>query len=143
MGTLKRWGALLLSLVLVSVSAAQSTYQPKFPRDPARSDSEAMALGYMRTVMAAEREYKKKHAYYAASLPALVGSGSFTRRMINPQRGEYTVSFQGSKTAYSLAFTPARIDADHRAFYVDERNTIRVEEDKPATKDSPPLKSQR
>ena len=74
MGILKRWGALLLSLVLVSVSAAQSTYQPKFPRDPARSDSEAMALGYMRTVMAAEREYKKKHAYYAASLPALVSS---------------------------------------------------------------------
>ena len=36
------------------------TYQAKFPGDPARSDSEAQALGYPRVVLRAEREYKKR-----------------------------------------------------------------------------------
>src|SRR5438034_6894610 len=62
-------------------AVAQPPYQPKFPGDPARSGSEAAALGYMRTVIRAQREYKKKNAKFAPSLDALVHTGSFTRRM--------------------------------------------------------------
>ena len=42
-----------------SSQTAQGAYQPKFPGDPARSESEAQALGYMRVVLRAERDYKK------------------------------------------------------------------------------------
>src|SRR5260370_22971294 len=56
------------------------TYQPKFPGDPARSESEAQALGYMRVVLRAEREYKKRHAKYTDSLAALAGTGTLTNR---------------------------------------------------------------
>jgi hypothetical protein len=42
-------------------AAAPAPYQPKFDHDPARSESEAQALGYMRVVLRAQREYKKRH----------------------------------------------------------------------------------
>jgi hypothetical protein len=58
-----------------------ATYQPKFPGDPARSESEAQALGYMRTLLRAQHEYKKRHNKFADSLEALAGTGSFTKRM--------------------------------------------------------------
>ena len=58
-------------------SQASSPYQPKFAGDPARSDSEAQALGYMRVVLRAQREYKKRHAKFAESLTALAGTASF------------------------------------------------------------------
>src|SRR5207237_4580425 len=80
-------------------AVAQPPYQPKFPGDPARSGSEAAALGYMRTVIRAQREYKKKNAKFAPSLNALVHTGSFTRRMTKTDRGDYTVSFQSKKDA--------------------------------------------
>ena len=78
-------------MVLVSLVAAQQPYQPKFSGDPAHSDAEAAALGYMRTAVYAQKQYQKKHQKFAPSLAALAGSGSFTRRMINPERGDYTV----------------------------------------------------
>ena len=56
-------------------------YQPKFAGDPARSESEAQALGYMRVVLRAQKEYKKRHNKFAESLPALAGTGSLTKRM--------------------------------------------------------------
>src|SRR5512147_1138233 len=59
----------------------QTPYQPKFPGDPAKSEAEAGALGYMRVVLRAQREYKKRHDKFAPSLPALAGTGSFTKRM--------------------------------------------------------------
>src|ERR1700739_3801959 len=69
-------------------------YQPKFPGDPARSESEAQALGYMRVVLRAEREYKKRHDKFADSLEALAGTASFTKRMAHStDRGDYTVGF--------------------------------------------------
>ena len=55
---------------------AAAPYQAKFPGDPARSESEAQALGYMRVVLRAEREYKKRHSTYADSLAGLAGTGS-------------------------------------------------------------------
>src|SRR5262249_24374662 len=39
-------------------------YKPKFPGDPARSDAEALALGYLRTFVDAQRKYKKKKNKY-------------------------------------------------------------------------------
>src|ERR671926_1644493 len=53
----------------------QPAYQPKFPGDPARSNSEANALGYMRTVLRAQRQYNKKNGHYAKSLSDLVHTG--------------------------------------------------------------------
>ncbi len=119
---------------------SSSTYQPKFAGDKAHSNAEAAALGYMRTVVSAEKVYKKKHGSYTASLPALVGSGSFTKRMAQTDRGDYTVSMKPKKDGYSLALTPKQFDAEHRAFYVDETGVFRGEDDKLATASSPVLR---
>lgn len=124
---------LMVLLLLAAWASAQTAYTPKFPGDPAHSNAEASALGYMRTVLGAQREYRKKHGGYATSLAALVYSGSFTRRMVKTDRGDYTVHFRGTKTAFSLGLIPKRFDDEHRAFYTDESGTIRVEQEKPAT----------
>ncbi len=132
---------LLLLILIAGLSAsAQTTYTPKFPGDPAHSNAEAAALGYMRTVNGAQREYKKKHSDYATSLAALVHSGSFTRRMVSTDRGDYTVHFHGKKDGYSLQMVPKQFDSEHRSFYTDESGKIRSEDDKPATAESPVLK---
>lgn len=57
--------SLMLLGCLAAQLAAQTTYQPKFKGDPARSDSEAAALGYMRTVLRAQKTYKKKYDKFA------------------------------------------------------------------------------
>jgi hypothetical protein len=123
--------------VLVSWAAAQGAYTPKFNGDPAHSNAEAAALGYMRTVLGAQREYKKKHVDYATSLAALVHSGSFTKRMTKTDRGDYTVHFRGTKDKFSLQMIPRVFDTDHRAFFADETGRIRVENEQPATAESP------
>ena len=105
-----------------------------------KSAAEAKALGYIHTVVTAQREYKKKHGEYARSLTALVGKGSFTRRMASPDRGDYTVKFGGNGAGYSLSLTPKTFDAEHRAFFASESGAIRVEADKAATSQSPPFK---
>ena len=122
--------------------ASETPYSPQFRGDPARSKSEAMALAYLRTVVDAERVYYKKHAKYAPSLQALVGSQSFTRRMVKTDRGDYTVSFRGDKEGkkYQLQMIPKQMDHTHRAFWVNQDATIRAEEDKPADDDSPVLR---
>jgi hypothetical protein len=127
-------GAAMLAILLGLAAgvAAQS--------DTDKSPAEARALGYIHTVITAQREYKKKHSEYARSLTALVGKGSFTRRMANPDRGDYAVKFSANGTGYSLSLIPKTFDAEHRAFFASETGTIRVEPDKPATAQSPPLK---
>jgi hypothetical protein len=120
-----------------TMGGTDSSYTPKFAGDPARSDSEAAALGYMRVVVNAQKNYKKKHAGYAQSLPSLVGQGSFTKRMVATARGDYSVKFKGEKDGYSLWMTPATVDATHRAFFVDEGGKIKAEEDKQASASSP------
>lgn len=131
---------LVILLLAAWTASAQSTYTPKFPGDPAHSETEAAALGYMRTVLGAQREYKKKHGAYADTLAALVHSGSFTKRMTNPQRGDYTVHFHGKKDGFSLQMLPKQFDPEHRAFYTDETGKIRGETDKAATAESPIVK---
>ena len=135
--------ALILAATAVlaqTTAPSQPPYQPKFKGDPARSESEAAGLGYMRTVIYAQREYKKKHAAYATALAQLVHSGSFTRRMVSTDRGDYKASFRGDGKTYSLHLTPREIGPDRRAFYANETGTIRVDEQKAASPESPPLK---
>ena len=129
--------------VLAAAQAPSMPYKPKFPGDPAHSEAEASALGYMRTVVYAQRDYKKKFGHYATSLYALAGGArSFTKRMARTDRGDYTVSFSGGKNGFALKLTPKQFDSDHRAFYTDASGVIRYEDEKPATADSPVLKEE-
>jgi len=120
---------------------AQTPYQPKFAGDPARSESESAALGYMRVVVRAQKLYSKKHDQYATSLTDLVNTGSFTRRMAKTtDRGDYTVGFKGKKDSYVLIMTPKNLDAEHRSFYADEDGVIHGDDTKAADASSPKVK---
>jgi len=120
---------------------ATSTYQPKFPGDPARSESEAQALGYMRVVLRAQREYKKRHDKFADSLAALAGTGSFTKRMAHTtDRGDYTASFRTHKDGFVLTMTPKQLDAEHRSFYAEDDGVIHGDDQKAADLESPKVK---
>ena len=120
---------------------APVTYQPKFEGDPARSESEAQALGYMRVVLRAQKEYKKRHNKFAASLPALAGTGSLTKRMArSTERGDYTVGFRSQKEGYILTMTPKQMDSEHRSFYAEEDGVIHADDQKAADENSPRIK---
>jgi hypothetical protein len=116
------------------------TYQPKFRGDPARSDSEAAALAYMRVVIRAEHQFNKQYNHFATSLAELVHSGSFTKRMVNLDRGDYTASFEGKKDSFILTMTPKQLDAQHRSFYAEDDGKIHADEEKPADAKSPVVK---
>ena len=116
--------------------APTSTYQPKFHGDPARSDSEAAALAYMRVVMRAQVVFNKQYGHYATSLSQLVHSGTFTQRMVNTERGDYTVGFKSKKDNFVLTMTPKNLDAQHRSFYAENDGKIRADESKPADSNS-------
>jgi hypothetical protein len=120
---------------------APGAYQPKFSGDPARSESEAQALGYMRVVLRAQREYKKRHNKFAESLPALAGTGSFTKRMArSTERGDYTASFRSQKDGFILTMTPKQVDSEHRSFYAEEDGIIHADDQKAADQSSPRIK---
>ena len=119
---------------------APPVYQPKFKGDPARSDSEFAALAYMRVVIRAQRQFNKQYGHFAKTLPELVHSGSFTRRMVNPDRGDYTASFKGKDDSYVLTMTPKFLDAQHRSFYAEDDGKIHADETKPADDESPVVK---
>jgi hypothetical protein len=122
-------------------TGAATPYQPKFPGDPARSDAESGALGYMRVVIRAQKLYQKKHNEYATALKDLINTGSFTRRMAaTTERGDYTVGFKGKKDSYVLIMTPKNLDAEHRSFYADEDGMIHGDETKAADSSSPKVK---
>jgi len=147
-------GGLVAAQDMPQTKAAEGTpqqgsqaYQPKFPGDPARSDSEAQALGYMRVVLRAQKLYKKKHDKYAPSLASLAGTGSLTKRMAaTTDRGDYTVGFRaqkarsGDKDGFVLTMTPKAMDTQHRSFYAEEDGVIRGDETKPADENSPRVK---
>jgi hypothetical protein len=123
--------------------AAQTTspaYQPKFAGDPARSDSEAAALGYMRVVLRAQRQFQKQYGHFALTLSELVHSGSFTKRMVDPHRGDYTAGYKGKKDSFILTLAPNHLDAQHRSFYAEDDGKIHAEEEKPADANSPVVK---
>jgi len=122
-----------------------AAYQPKFPGDPARSESEAQALGYMRTLLRAQHEYKKRHNKFADSLEALAGTGSFTKRMAHStERGDYTASFLAHfgphNDGFVLTMTPKQMDTEHRSFYAEDDGAIHADDQKAADLDSPKVK---
>jgi len=120
--------------------AAEPTYKPKFAGDPARSDSEAAALAYMRVVLRAQRQFNKQYGHFATSLAELVHSGSFTKRMVNTNRGDYTAGFQGKKDSFVLTMTPKLLDAQHRSFYAQDDFKIHADDSKLADENSPVVK---
>jgi hypothetical protein len=131
----------VLALLGLSCAIAQTPYQPKFPGDPAHSESEAVALGYMRTVVRAQRVYEKKNGKFADSLADLVHTGSFTRRMTNSDQGDYTVAFHSRKDGYEITLTPkTAIGPEHRSFYATEDGIIHGDDTKTADEDSPKVK---
>lgn len=134
-----RW-ALAGVMGVTLLAAGQTPYQPKFPGDPARSDSEAVALGYMRTVLRAQHTYHVKNGKYADSLSDLVHTGTFTRRMVSSDRGDYTVGFHPHKDGFDLLLKPKQQDAQHRWFYSKEDGVIRGEEEKAPDENSPRVK---
>ena len=127
-------------LVVSAVSMALMAQTSGQAASPPRSQDETVSLGYMRTVAYSQRQYKKKYGHYATTLAELVHTGSFTKRMATTDRGAYTVQFHGKPDAYSLTMVPKQFDSEHRSFYSDETAKIRVEEDRPATAESPLLK---
>ncbi len=123
-----------------STSAPQTAgpvYTPKYKTDPARSDSEFAALAYMRVVMRAEVGFNRQYGHYANTLAQLVHSGTFTQRMVNPNRGDYTVGYKGKKESYILTMTPKLLDPQHRSFYAEDDGKIHADESKAADGDSP------
>ena len=114
-----------------------TTYTPKYKGDPAQSDSEFAALAYMRVVIRAEKAFNKQYGHYALTLNELVHSGTFTKRMVNPNRGDYTVGYKGKKDSYILTMMPKALDATHRSFYAEDDGKIHADDSKPADKDSP------
>ncbi|PYX85668.1 MAG: hypothetical protein DMG68_17530 [Acidobacteria bacterium] len=131
----------ILAVSSLAQTPSAAPYKPKFPGDPARSEAEAGALGYMRVVLRAQREYKKRHGKYAESLPALAGTGTLTKRMArSTDRGDYTANFHSKKDGFELSMVPKQFDDQHRAFYAEEDGIIHGEEGKPANEDSPKVK---
>jgi hypothetical protein len=137
---------IFLSIAIFAASSLAQTstttpYKPKFPGDPARSEAEAGALGYMRVVLRAQREYKRRHGKFATSLPELAGTGTLTKRMArSTDRGDYTANFHSKKDGFELSMVPKQFDDQHRAFYAEEDGVIHGEEGKPANEDSPKVK---
>ena len=117
-----------------------STYTPKYKGDPALSDSEFAAIAYVRVVIRAEKQFDKQYGHYAMTLNELVHTGNFTKRMVDPNRGDYTASYKGKKDSYTLTMTPRMPDAQHRFLYADDDGKIRAEESKPADTNSPVLR---
>ena len=141
----QRISAWILAIAMVGTGLARAQapapYQPKFPGDPARSEPEAQALAYMRTMLRAQREYKRRHNHYAQSLQALAGTGSFTKRLAqSTERGDYSVGFRSHKDGFVLVMTPKQMDAEHRSFYAEEDGIIHGDDQKPADADSPRVK---
>ncbi len=147
---LQRCGAGILAVTMMAaglvLAQTSGPYKPQFPGDPARSDSEAQALGYMRVVLRAENTYKKRHGKYADSLEALAGTGSFTKRMAHTtDRGDYTVSFRPrherpNHDGFVLTMTPKQLDSEHRSFYAEEDGAIHADDQKAADLNSPKVR---
>ena len=141
----KNWalGVVLSLLFAALISSAQTAYQPKFKGDPARSDTEANALGYMRTFLRAQRVYKRKNNHYATSLLELVHTGTFTRRMVATDQGDYTVKFTAhkEKDTFEIVMIPKQQDASHRSFFSDQEGKIRADEQGIANASSPILRA--
>ena len=84
--------------------------------------------------------FNKQYDHYATHPRRTGALGTFTQRMVNPDRGDYTASFKGKKDSYIFTMTPKNLDAQHRSFYAEDDGKIHGDESKPADGDSPVLK---
>jgi hypothetical protein len=150
------WGLkrCIASLIILAAAAAIAaplrleaqepapTYQPKYKGDPARSDSEFQAIAYMTVVLRAQHHFQKQYGHYAMSLAELVHTGTFTKRMVDPNRSDYTAHFKGKEKddSFVLTMTPQHQDAQHRSFYAEDDGKIHADEEKAADGDSPVVK---
>jgi hypothetical protein len=137
------WAASLVLVLGLGGSAwvqepASQEYEPGKRGGPARA--EAIAVGYLRTLWAAQQDYRKKNQRYARTLRELVGRGSFTRRMAQSDRGDYTVQLRSDGERYSAELVPKQYDGDHPAFYMDQSGVVRSQEGRRATAESPQLR---
>ncbi|MGA7358569.1 MAG: hypothetical protein WA350_09430, partial [Candidatus Sulfotelmatobacter sp.] len=65
-GSVALLAAIMFALTpALPAQAPTATYQPKFTGDPARSDSEAAALAYMRVVLRAQHRFEKQYGHFA------------------------------------------------------------------------------
>ena len=144
MPTRRAFLATIATMLITVLASAQAAYQPKYKGDPARSDSEALAIAYIKTFLRAQHAYKKKNQHYATSLLELRKTGSFTPRMANPDRGDYTVQFKPhkEKDTFEITLVPKQIAPDHRSFYSDNEGKIRADEQNEANEGSPLLKAE-
>jgi hypothetical protein len=94
----------------------------------------------MRVVLRAQHHFEKQYGHFATSLAELVHSGTFTKRMVNPDRGDYSAGFRGKKDSFILTLTPKHLDAEHRSFYAEDDGKIHADEEKPADASSPVVK---
>jgi len=94
----------------------------------------------MHVVIRAQGQFQRRYDHFATTLAELVHSGTFTKRMVSPDRGDYTVDFHGEKDSYILTMMPKQLDATHRSFYAEDDGKIRADEEKPADAKSPILK---
>jgi hypothetical protein len=69
-----------------------------------------------------------------------VHSGSFTKRMVDPNRGDYTAGFKGKKDSFVLTMSPKQLDATHRSFYAEDDGKIHADDERPADDKSPVVK---
>ena len=143
--TMKKASLLAVSVFLVAMASAQATYQPKYKGDPARSDSEALAIAYIKTFLRAQHAYKKKNQHYAVSLMELRKTGSFTPRMASTDQGDYTVRFRyhKDKDEFEITMVPKQQDLTRRSFFADQEGKIRADEQKEADESSEVLKPDR
>jgi hypothetical protein len=94
----------------------------------------------MHVVIRAQGQFKRRYDHFATTLAELVHSGTFTKRMVNTDRGDYTASFKGKKDSYILTMTPKNLDAQHRSFYAEDDGKIHGDETKAADGSSPVVK---
>ena len=88
----------------------------------------------------AQHRFQTQYGHFATSLAELVHSGSFTKRMVDPHRGDYTAAFKGKKDSFILTMTPNHLDAEHRSFYAEDDGKIHGDEEEPADASSPIVK---
>ena len=122
---------------------ATSRLHAQIPRRPGALRLRVRCAGYMRVVMRAQMLFNKHYGHYATSLTQLVHTGTFTQRMVNPERGDYTVGFKGKKDGFFLTMTPKNLDAQHRSFYAEEDGKIHADESKAADSNSQVVETHR
>ena len=123
---------------------AASQYKPQFAGDPARSESEAQALGYMRVVLRARTRIQET-AWQVSRIHWRRWRGRHPSPSVwrtRTDRGDYMAASASRCTTrgFVLTMTPKQMDSEHRSFYAEEDGVIHADDQKAADSDSPKVK---